>query len=231
MKVIYTPENIKISLNDLSKTIFKKIETYLVENGLDEDKVSSSELKKRIANPPILSSKEFAKEVIYVILAGGFSQKTAKRKFFEITEFIEKYGAQDIQSLLKIFNNKNKINAISKVWINQKNYCDKYYLMKDHEEKVEYLGTLPHIGKITRNHIARNLGINMVKYDVWIQRLGTYLLGSEKDLDLIGFPLNSKIENYAKKVFDDVSDKTNNPIGYIDVILWKACQLNILEFS
>ena len=103
-------------------------------------------------------------------------------------------------------------------------------MCKNLEEKLSYLQKLPHIGKITANHLARNLGENVVKYDIWIQRLGVLygrnpLLYQKID--------NGKLDTDIKKCCDDMFEHLHNetrlPIGYIDVVLWKALQNHLIE--
>ena len=205
------------------------MEKYLIESGLGTDKDSFDVIKDRIKNPPELSPDEFAFEVFYVILASGFKQKIAKEKFLLIKNFISKGGKVCPENLLHIFGNKNKINAICKIWENKEKYCKQFYSLSDINDKICMLSTLPHIGEITKNHIARNLGINKVKYDVWIQRLGIALYGNANDKE--DSVLTESIKNYCDKMFKAIASATNEPIGYIDVVLWKSCQIGILKFE
>ncbi len=215
--------SVKICINtiekhiaEISKKDFFTLEKYLLNNNLASDKEDASTIKSRLMNPPVLSSAEFAKEVIYVILASGFSQKTAKKKFVEITGYLQDLNGQNptVENLMKLFNNKNKMSAVAKIWINKKQIRDNYYEIKNDADKMKFLRNLPFIGEITQNHIARNLGVNTVKPDVWIVRLSAAL-------------------GYAsyREMFENVSRETNLPIGYIDVILWKSCQIGIIKFD
>ena len=214
--------------NMFSKSWFENLDSKLREMGLDSDDKSFDEIKNNLSNPQKLNSFEFASTVSYVILAGGFSQKTAKRIHKIIMEKLPNNPSVD--ELLKIFNNKNKINAIVKIWNNRQNFCDDFYKCSDLEEKLSYLQTLPHIGKITANHLARNLGENVVKYDIWIQRLGV-LYG--KNTGLYEKIDNGKLDKDVKKCCDDMFEhlhvETGLPIGYIDVVLWKALQNHLIE--
>ena len=136
----------------------------------------------------------------------------------------------DIDDLLKIFNNKNKINAIKKFWDNKDLFCSEFYAIKDIDNKVKYLQNLPHIGKITANHLARNLGINVVKYDIWIQRLGVLYSGNPaltKKID--NGNLNPEIKKCCDDMFEHLEYETKLPRGYIDVVLWKACQNGLIK--
>ncbi len=209
-----------------SKSWFENLDTQLREMGLDSDDKSFDEIREILSNPPHLTPDEFASSVSYVILAGGFSQKTAKK----IHKIIMQKMPANTGDLLKVFNNKNKINAIVKIWDNRQDFCDGYYKCLSLEDKLKYLQSLPHIGKITANHLARNLGENVVKYDIWIQRLGVLYRGNRALYQKIN---NGKLDDDIKKccdeMFEHLAHETNLPIGYIDVVLWKALQNKLIS--
>lgn len=209
-----------------SKSWFFDLDAQLREKGLDSDDKSFDEIKQILSNPPHLNPDEFASSVSYVILAGGFSQKTAKR----IHAIIMSKMPANAGDLLKIFNNKNKINAICKIWNNRQNFCDGYYACLSLEDKLNYLQKLPHIGKITANHLARNLGENVVKYDIWIQRLGV-LYGGNTELyqKIDNGKLDADIKKCCDEMFEHLHQETDFPIGYIDVVLWKSCQNGLIK--
>ena len=212
--------------NMFSKSWFENLDARLREMGLDSDDKSFDEIKDILSNPPRFSPDEFASIVSYVILAGGFSQKTAKK----IHKIIMSKMPANSGDLLQIFNNKNKINAIVKIWNNRESFCDEYYKCSSLNDKLNYLQKLPHIGKITANHLARNLGENVVKYDIWIQRLGVVYGGNSALYEKID---NGKLDAEIKKCCDDMFEhlarETELPIGYIDVVLWKSLQNHLIE--
>ncbi len=212
------------TVEKIDASLFFAVEKHIIDSGLGEDKDSFETIKRRLLEPPVLNAKEFAKECIYVILAGGFRQKIAKKKFGEIMNFINSGGEVCEKNLLPIFGNANKIRAIVKIWNNRKGFRDGFYELKTEGEKLNYLAKLPHIGEITKNHLARNLGINNVKYDVWIQRLGIAL--GKSDLHE-GFPLNEEVKALCDKMFTEIGEATGLNRGYVDVVLWKACQSGI----
>ena len=153
------------------KDWFFDLENRIRKMGADSDAQSFDEIRENLSRPRKLSPTEFADMCNYVILAGGFSQKTAKRIHKQIMDSVRENGA-DFDTLFSMFHNKNKINAICEIWNNKNVLCAEYYGIDNLEDKIKYLSKLPHIGKITANHLARNLGENVVKYDIWIQRLG-----------------------------------------------------------
>ena len=208
---------------------FFDLDARLREMGMDSDAQSFDEIRENLSNRKILSPDAFAENCIYVILAGGFSQKTAKKIHAQIMDYIRTNGA-DFDGLFALFHNKNKINAVCKIWENRAQLRDEYYLQNDTGARVNFLSRLPHIGKITANHLARNLGEDVVKYDIWIQRLGVLYAGNPA--------LTAKIDNKklcpeircaCDAMFDDLCNQTGLPRGYIDVVLWKSSQVGLIK--
>ncbi len=208
---------------------FFDLDSKLRALGLDSDAQSFDEILENLNQRKICSPDEFAGNCAYVILAGGFSQKTAKKIHANIMQIIQKDGAC-FDTLIKVFNNKNKINAICKIWENRIDYCDGYYKLQSLDDKLRYLQKLPHIGKITANHLARNLGEDVVKYDIWIQRLGVvYVKRPELVNKINNGDLCEDIKNACDDMFAHLVAVTGLPRGYIDVVLWKSCQQELIK--
>ena len=202
---------------------FFDLEKQIRACGADSDAQSFGEIRDNLANPRKFSPDAFAEMCAYVILAGGFSQKTAKRIHKNIIDFIHKNGA-DFDGLFQMFHNKNKISAICKIWENREKLCDGFYRCCTDEERLKYLAKLPHIGKITANHLARNLGVDTVKYDVWIRRLGALYAGIRCTDEL-----TPDVKRACDDMFSHLVSETKLPRGYIDVVLWKSCQIGLIK--
>lgn len=214
---------------NLSRKLFFELEKQLSDLGLNSDSENFSVIKERLLNKKPISEYDFARQAIYVILAGGFSQKTAKKVHAQIMDYLDKNQQPKFDDLFAIFHNKNKITAIINIWENRQKHRDFYYNFNSLDEKLSYLLTLPHIGKITVNHLARNLGEDIVKYDIWIQRLGVKFSGK----NLHNKINNGKLDKDVKKACDDMFEfliiETGLPRGYIDVVLWKSCQNGLIK--
>ena len=210
---------------------FFDLEKQIRNLGADSDAQSFDEIRENLSHPKKLSPTEFADMCAYVILAGGFSQKTAKRIHKQIMDSVRKNGAE-FDTLFAMFHNKNKINAICEIWDNKNALCAEYYGLDGLDDKLKFLSHLPHIGKITANHLARNLGENVVKYDIWIQRLGVaYGENSALSQFIDNGKLNPEIKKSCDEMFAHLSHETGLPIGYIDVVLWKGCQLGLVKIG
>ena len=211
---------------DFSAEWFFALDEQLRAQGLDSDAQSFDEILENLRVRKIYDADTFASHCAYVILAGGFSQQTAKKIHEKIMKQLHVSGA-DFDTLIRIFNNKNKINAICKIWDNRNRLRDAYYELKSLDDRLNFLQKLPHIGKITANHLARNLGEDVVKYDVWIQRLGCAFVG--KNLSIDNGNLLPEIKSACDDMFTHLVEQTGLPRGYIDVVLWKSCQQKLIS--
>ena len=227
-----------------SRDWFFDLDARLRGAGLDSDAQSFDEILENLKSRKIYDADAFASHCAYVILAGGFSQQTAKKIHHKVMEFLmskEQSAKSNLfGALLKIFNNKNKINAICKIWENRCALRDGYYKLESQDDRLMFLQKLPHIGKITANHLARNLGEDVVKYDIWIQRLGvafaTQCAKSEAQRANLESKINNgelcdEIKNACDDMFAHLCAETGLPRGYIDVVLWKSCQVKLISMD
>ncbi len=209
-----------------SRKWFFDLDSQLRARGLDSDAQSFDDILKNLKSRKIYHADEFAGHCAYVILAGGFSQQTAKKIHEKIMNVLHGFGA-DFNLLIELFNNKNKVSAICKIWENRCDFCDEYYKLESLDERLGYLQKLPHIGKITANHLARNLGEDVVKYDIWIQRLGCVFVG--KDMPIDNGNLSADVKAACDDMFAHLVRETGLPRGYIDVVLWKSLQQKLIS--
>ena len=71
---------------EFSATWFFALDSQLRARGMDSDAQSFDEIRENLQNRKICTPDEFASHCAYVILAGGFSQQTAKKIHKKITE-------------------------------------------------------------------------------------------------------------------------------------------------
>ena len=101
-----------------SRDWFFDLDARLRGAGMDSDAQSFDEILQNLRARKIYTADEFASHCAYVILAGGFSQKTAKKIHEKILNVLSGVGA-DFDTLIQVFNNKNKIKAIWEIWENR----------------------------------------------------------------------------------------------------------------
>ena len=218
---------------EINGIIFNYLQLKLIEEGLDSDRRSFGEIRDILNNKPTFSPEEFAFECFYVVCVAGFKQDYAKKMCNRVIDFIKNNNFKFTEDeLAQIYGNRMKVKAIKQIWDNRALYQKKFYSLKTTEEKVDFLGSLPYIGNITKYHLARNLGLNFVKYDIWIQRLGVALYGDDGLVDKVN---NSKLLPEIKYccdiMFDKLHKETGEKVGYIDVVLWRSCQKGLLKIN
>ena len=143
------------------------------------------------------------REAIWVICCSGMKFAVAKL----IQERV--WSALNAgQPVIDRFRNKGKAAAIENIWKDRQNYFDAYL---SSDNKLEFLATLPWIGPITKYHLGKNLGLDVAKPDVHLQRLA----------DRAGQSVQGLCEALAKK--------TGYRVATVDLILWWACAHGILN--
>lgn len=172
-----------------------------------------------------VTSDFFFRECVWVIHTSGFSA-TAVSKFWP--KLIQAYGdyrsfsdlseTEARDKIKNIVNNSAKIKAIHTIakTIDKNSRIFSWEIYKNTElNEVDKLQKLPYIGKITKYHLARNIGIlEVVKPDLHLVRLAEYWGYSDciemcKDIRPNGMPL-----------------------GIVDLILWySASTFGTLEIK
>ncbi len=149
-----------------------------------------------------VDAKDFAFQCLWVIVNSGMKNQIAKIIYERILEAICEHKA--IES---VFGHKGKVLAINHI-LKNRDYLHRKFL--DTEDKISFLETLPWIGKITKYHLGRNLGLDCVKPDRHLVRIG-------KSYKMKPFEM-------CKKLADVIGDR----IGTIDVVIWRAANLGLI---
>ena len=157
-----------------------------------------------------VDAKQFFWEYCFVVLNWGVRNQVAQKDFdkFAISE--------DVSTITCRFKDKKR-NAIS---IAKNTYSIWYEGLKLSKDPVKYLQSLPCIGKVISKHLARNIGIDCIKPDIWMMRLAA---------KYECWNLNDRL--YPERMCLEIQkqlptkDTPHYRIGTIDVILWRYCNL------
>lgn len=144
--------------------------------------------------------EDFLHQYIYVVLNAGISNKAAESMYHDFTD-------RGIEAI----NHDGKRTSIGLALIKYKEWFETLQKKKP-EHRLPYLETLPWIGKITKYHLARNLGIDVAKPDRHLLRV------AEK----FGY---TDIQEMCRQV----SKRTGDRIGVVDVVIWRACEQGIMK--
>ena len=145
----------------------------------------------------------FASEAIYVAINAGFSNKVAV-PIFERCMTALKNG----RSSKTVFGHPGKTDAIDDIWTRRKVLFRK---LKKADDLIEFCATLPWTGPITKYHLAKNIGADVAKPDVHLNRLAA--------------PEGIT----AQELCERLARETGYRAATVDMILWRACADGIIH--
>jgi len=164
-----------------------------------------------------IGESEFLRESAWTVLSAGFREAVVRRLFGPVCEaFLGMHSATAIQAnrarcrrnALKVFNNPRKVNAILDIASIIDDMGFERVRRQIEQEEVRFLQTLPYIGPITAFHLAKNLGLPVVKPDRHLQRIAA-AAGFSSPLELCQL----------------ISNHLGEPVQVVDVVLWRYATL------
>lgn len=165
-----------------------------------------------------VNESDFLRESAWTIISTGFRESVVRRLFEPISDaFLEFHSAVAIQTrratcrraALRVFRHESKVDAILDIagLIAESGFQSVHRRIEEHG--IGYLETLPYIGSITAFHLAKNLGLPVVKPDRHMQRIAK-AAGFESPHSLC----------------ESISAQVGDPVQVIDVVLWRFATLS-----
>jgi hypothetical protein len=165
-----------------------------------------------------LSESTFLRESAWVVLSSGMKETVVRKKFIELTPvFFHWRSASEIirdksnchNKALQIFNNEPKINAIYSI----ARKIDKFGFEKIRtrilKEGISYLMSFDYIGPVTAFHLAKNIGLDVVKPDRHLKRIAEALqFDNPTSLCML------------------ISSITGDKLSVVDIVLWRFATIN-----
>ena len=168
----------------------------LIELGYSADIEWAENVKK------CKDSASFCQEYIWVICNSGMKNQIAEIIYKRILQAII-----DHVDISEVFGHKGKVKAIKSMikW-----HRTRFALYLKSEDKLGFCQSLPYIGKITKYHLAKNLGENVIKPDRHLSRIA-------KQYNTDPFILCQKL-----------SERLGENLHTVDVVLWRAANLRLI---
>ena len=146
---------------------------------------------------------KLAEEIAWVICGAGMNVRVAAQIFHACMRQVRKG-----KSACKVFRHKGKCAAIDFCWRNRALLHAEYLAADD---KLAWCAGLPWIGPVTKYHLGKNLGLDVPKPDVHLDRLA-------RAEDILPFELCERL-----------AEQSGFRIATVDTILWRACADGILD--
>ena len=160
-----------------------------------------------------INEDDFLRELAWVILCSGFRVDTVRKKWEEIhaafyhfsqARLIYEFEERCRARALRAFKNHKKIDAIiagAKI-VAQKKWENVLKEIKD--GGIDSLEQFPYIGKITKYHLAKNIGIDCCKPDRHLVRIAEIFNVESPDL-----------------LCQIVSSSTAERVSVADYVIWR----------
>ena len=164
-----------------------------------------------------IDEAEFLRESAWTVLSAGFREAILRQLFVPVCDaflgmrsaaVIQANRARCRQAALKVFNHQGKVNAILDIASIVDEMGFEHVRRRIEQEQVRFLQTLPYIGSITSFHLAKNIGLPVVKPDRHLRRIAA----------AAGF-------RSPQELCQLISDRLGEPVPVVDVVLWRYATL------
>ncbi|MFZ2147698.1 MAG: hypothetical protein WAV28_10815 [Sedimentisphaerales bacterium] len=160
----------------------------------------------------------FLREAAWVILASGISELVVRCRFPQISKvFFNWASANKIIkgkvlcriNALQVFHHERKIDAILKIASLVDDIGFSNVKLGIQREGLEYVRRLPYMGSATSFHLAKNLGIDVVKPDRHLVRIARA----------------TKYDS-PQEMCELIASSTGERLSVIDLVIWRFATLN-----
>lgn len=160
---------------------------------------------------------DLLREAAWVILSSGMREKTIRNKFQAISKTfgywesacnISRRASLYKKRALKIFNHEKKIDAIVYIAREIELLGVDRFKASIESEGIDFIISMPYMGRATSYHYAKNIGFDVVKPDRHLIRI-TSATGYKSPNHL------------CQAISDEVGDR----LSVIDLVLWRFATL------
>ena len=194
-------------------SIYMDLKEFVIRAGYEHEIDWQSDL-----NIEYITETDFLREAAWVVLSAGFRESAVRKCFQGVSKaFLHWCSAKRIHVCRKrcqnraisVFGNRRKIEAITEIVKRVADDDIECIKMRIKSRGVEYLQELPYIGPVTSHHLAKNLGLHVVKPDRHLVRMA-HITGH-----------NSPLEMCAK-----VARTVGDSLAVVDLVFWRYATLN-----
>ncbi len=185
----------------LDKNLYERVRVRLDELGFGDDYTWSQGL--RAPETP----HDMAGEYAWVVINSGMKNTVARGIMDRVRPLL--VAGQPIATA---FGHRGKVAAIESFWRLRLIHYQAFFIANatGPSSVLTWCESLPWIGKITKYHLAKNLGVDVAKPDRWLERLA----------DAEGTSVAALCERLAYE--------TGDRVATVDVVLWRACAIRLL---
>lgn len=180
----------------MDSKFYLELKSELINRGYEEEIKWAKNLQ------PCNSAVDFFAEYMWVVINSGLKAQIARIIYDRIVAAMLK-GKKPSE----VFKHQGKAKAIEFVF---KDRDRKFKAYQEASDKLSFLETLPWIGKITKYHLAKNLGLDFCKPDRHLVRIAKMY--------------NTIPDILCKRLAQETGDR----IGTVDSVIWRTANLGLI---
>lgn len=164
-----------------------------------------------------INESSFLREAAWVVLSSGMKESVIRKKFPTISSAFYYWRSSNriVQNrdkckirALKVFNHENKINAIISIAIEISTYGFDSIKNRIKNKGIKFIQTLPYMGPATSYHLAKNIGLDVMKPDRHLLRITS----------VTGY-------NNPQQLCKDISLYVGDRVSVVDIVMWRFATL------
>ena len=176
--------------------LYLSLKEKIIKMGYSNDVDWADDLK------PCTEASGFFCEYVFVVVNSGMKAQIARGIYNKIMKALN-----DGSPVSDAFGHPGKRKAILHVLSQYHRLFEQY---QEAEDKLEFLKSLPWIGDITKYHLAKNLGHDVVKPDRHLVRIA------------------KKYKTTPTAMCQKLADRLSEKLVTVDTVIWRAANLGLI---
>lgn len=165
-----------------------------------------------------LTETRFLQEYTWVVFSSGFRESVLNKKFDSIAsafmglsnaDLIAKNSCACRKSALNIFGHRGKVSAVLKVCEMIQSTGFDEFTKKIKKDGVAFIDSLPYMGPATSYHLAKNIGLDVIKPDRHLIRI-------------------AQVSGYKSPhaLCATINQAVGDTLAVIDLVIWRYATLH-----
>lgn len=198
----------------LSVVVWIELRSWMLAN--DPDAQPMIDWSRGLTEPA--DPEKLAGEIVWIILCAGRTAQAARVIERRVWDAIHAGSP-----VLSAFGHRMRAAAIETAWARRNDLYDEFASLKaaTDEELLAWCRAMPGVGAVTCFQLAKNLGRDLPKPDIWLCRLA----------GIPDRPGGRVQERFAasRALCLPLAQATNDRIATVDSLLWLACNKGVLQ--
>lgn len=210
----FTGQTLPAPSDRVPADLWVELRSWMLAN--DPDAVPMLDWSTALAEPA--DPEKLAGEIVWIILCAGRRAQAARKIERRVWDAINAG-----RPVLSAFGHRMRAAAIETAWARRKDLYDEFASLKAaaDEDLLAWCRAMPGVGAVTCFQLAKNLGRDLPKPDIWLCRLA----------GIPDRPGGRVQERFAacRALCLPLAEATGDRIATVDSLLWLACNKGVIQ--